>query len=82
MECALCRRFVPHDELWALYLETSGNNLLTGIPGKARAYSDEGAQLAAYIIQNVTGGAAPTLFTSGGLETTPLPPADQYVAGC
>lgn len=50
-------RFVPHSQLWARYFAIPGNNLMIGIPGKDRSYSDEGAQLAAYIIQNVTGAA-------------------------
>ena len=50
-------RFVPHSQLWARYFAILGNNLMIGIPGKDRSYSDEGAQLAAYIIQNVTGTA-------------------------
>ena len=53
-------RFVPHSQLWARYLAIPGNSLMTGIPGKDRSYSDEGAQLAAYIIQNVTGTAVAT----------------------
>ena len=69
-------RFVPHSQLWARYLAIPGNNLMIGIPGKDRSYSDEGAQLAAYIIQNVTGTAItnshPSYICCTSMGATPL----------
>ena len=67
---------MPHSQLWARYLAIPGDNLMIGIPGKDRSYSDEGAQLAAYIIQNVTGTAVttsdPSYIRCTSMGATPL----------